>query len=241
MKLIKEHKGLIISFILAVITLVIIHNYISTVEQDEGDEDEYVEIVTLARDVAVGTRLSKEDLEYKEIPGDILHDGAVTSIDEAVGTLARQDLVEGEHLLRSKIHGEGDTSDLSYHLPSGKRAVTISVNEVSGTGGFIQAGDRVDVLTTADVEQSSGEDETESMTKIVLQNLEVLAVGEKTGEQSQERVQLEETLTLAVSPWEAEVLTIADERGRIRLALRPVDEDDEVEAPGVTIEDIFGQ
>ena len=228
MKFIKENKGLIISILLALITVVLVHNYISALEERAAEDKEKKfqqtkEVVVLEQDIEVGTILSTEVLTLKEKPKNLVHPEAVTNIDDARGKKVYHNMLAGEVLLTPNLHEEDDTSKLSFSIPDGKRAITISVNQVSGVAGFVQAGDSVDVVVTAsgsDIDPDGADKETPDKSKIILSNAYVLAVGENIPQEKQERVQGVETVTLSVTPSKSELLTIADEIGEIRLLLR---------------------
>ena len=95
------------------------------------------------------------------------------------------------------------------------RAASLEVNQVSGVSGFVLPGDRVDVLTTVD-SRTSTED---AITRTVLQNIEVLAAGQKTEQQDNKPITVQ-SVTLLVDPEGAETLALALHEGKIHLVLR---------------------
>src|SRR5690606_36281457 len=112
-------------------------------------------------------------------------------------------------------YGLAEQPGLTFSIPPDKRAVSVGVNEVIGVAGFVKPGDRVDVLATFD-RNFSGQD----MTTTILQDVQVLATAQET-ESDPEKAEVTTTVTLAVSLDEAERLTLAEERGTLRLVLRP--------------------
>ena len=86
-----------------------------------------------------------------------------------------------EPILRSKITAPGQRATLSTTLDPGKRAVTVRVDDVRGVAGFIQPGDRVDVvLIRTEAESKSGE----GYSDVILQFVKVLAIDQITGERT---------------------------------------------------------
>jgi pilus assembly protein CpaB len=95
-------------------------------------------------------------------------------------------------------------------LQKGERAITIPVNTVSGLSGMIKPNDRVDIVGTFSVG-------SKIITRILNQNVTVIAVGSRFGNNSEENYG---SVTLKVSPEEAEILTFAERHGDLRLLLR---------------------
>jgi pilus assembly protein CpaB len=95
------------------------------------------------------------------------------------------------------------------------RALTVSVNNSSGVGGFILPDTRVDVLVTV----SSPVQKGESTTKIILEDIKVLAV-DQTFERKEDDPVIVQTVTLLVTPEDAEKLVLASTEGKLQLSLR---------------------
>ena len=104
-------------------------------------------------------------------------------------------------------------------IPPGMRAVSVRVNEVIGVAGFVVPGTRVDVLLTGN---PSGAPDQQTTT--VLENVAVIATGQKLERNTAGEPQLTPVITLLVSPDDAQKLTLATTQGKIQLALRnPLD------------------
>jgi Flp pilus assembly protein CpaB len=115
------------------------------------------------------------------------------------------------------------------------RAASIEVNQVSGVSGFVLPGDRVDVLSTIDGRSADGN----AITKTVLQNVEVLAAGQKT-DQKENKPLAVQAVTLLVDPQGAEILAHAQHEGEIHLVLRNPDDRDSVEVAATSTASLFG-
>ena len=142
-----------------------------------------------------------------------------------------------EPILRSRL--DPDTKSLggiAAVVRSDKRAMAVKVDKVIGVSGFIHPGDRVDVLATMD-----RNDSREPVTKIVLQNILVLAVGPELDQQENSKKPLpSDVITLELAPEEAEKLALASSEGRIQLALRSYKSTDQVDTKGETIPSLIG-
>ena len=230
MKKLKKHRGLIISIVLAFLTVMVLHQYIQAVENQHGEDmapfdyDEEAEIVVTNQDLSPGTVLTTENLETKTVYKGDIHPEAVTDKEEVLGEVLTREMVTEEVLLHSKLLPEEEVNKLSHSIPEDKRAMSVSVDEVSGVAGFIQAGDRIDAIATIFDEEDRviGDRDTET----IIEEIKVLAAGEKVMYAEQELIQHVSTVTLAVTSSEAEILADSEQKGTIRLLLRPlVDED----------------
>ncbi|HHY46266.1 MAG TPA: Flp pilus assembly protein CpaB [Firmicutes bacterium] len=173
--------------------------------------------IVAAKQVIPAYTVITQDMVYlKVIPGDAVGPDAITRLEDAVGSIAKQEIARGQELLRSMVLNGREEGGLAFLIPPGKRAVTIQVNEIIGVGGFIKPGDRVDVLGAFRSEESSVD-----MSMTVLQNVEVLAVAQEMEEKERNKARVATSVTLAVTQKEAERLILAEELGNLRLALCP--------------------
>ncbi|MDA1240883.1 MAG: Flp pilus assembly protein CpaB [Chloroflexi bacterium] len=181
-------------------------------------------LVVFARDVSIGARITSADVRVEESPAaGILGDNAATDIDQVVGKFALLPVVVGEPVLLVKLADSQPGSSLAALIPPGRVAVSVAVNDVIRTGGFIAPGDRVDVYGVVT-------DDPSDVAQLVLADITVLAVSRtavgddlsdprSTGRDNPRS--LDATVTLAVTSEEARRLVQVDEVGKLRLALRP--------------------
>ena len=184
-------------------------------------------VVTVARPVPAYNKLTPEDVVIKEMPADMVPQGALREESLALNRFARLPLFPGEPVMEAKLFEAGQEYPSALPLPTGKRAVTVAVNEVVGVAGFISVGSYVDVIATMDVEEKS-------ISRIILQGIQVLAAAQNPQPEDEARAKVVSSVTLAVSPAEAEQLTMATEKGAIRLAMRSPLEAESVDTQGVT-------
>jgi pilus assembly protein CpaB len=125
-----------------------------------------------------------------------------------------------EPILRDKITAPGQLATLSTVLEPGKRAVTVRVDDIRGVAGFIQPGDRVDVVLI----RTEAETKTkEGYSDIILQSAKVLAIDQVTGERT-EKATIAKAVTLEVNEQDAQRILLAGNIGRLSLILRQPDE-----------------
>jgi pilus assembly protein CpaB len=174
-------------------------------------------VVVAEVDLAPGTALAGRMLRVAAWPRDIIPPKAVGSPKELEGRVAQTAIAKGEPILLTKLAPEGTAAGLGGLLAPDKLALTVRTDEVSGVAGFINPGDRIDVLMEI---PSPGEGQ-EHFSKIILQNLKVLSKGQVWDQtKDKDKPQVVNTVTLEVTPQQAEVLNLASFQGKIRLALR---------------------
>jgi len=153
------------------------------------------------------------------IPASVAPPGAYHSTSTIIGRGVILPIQKGEFILPSKLAAENAGSGLPSLIPPGMRAVSVRVNEVVAVAGFVVPGTRVDVLLTGNPQGAS-----ESQTTTVLENVLVIAAGQKLERNAAGDPQSTPVITLLVSPDDAQKVTLASSQGHIQLALRnPVD------------------
>ena len=183
------------------------------------------EILVAAKDLPEGTALEAAHLKVASVPQKFVQPYAARSPGDVVGMVTAVPVAEGEQVLTNKVRRADEaprTVTLSGIMPTGKRAVTIGVDAISGVGGFVRPGDAVDVLWTVKLPGPA----QEVITLTLFQDVPVFAVGKdikgratQTAEPSPQY-----TVTLALTPQETSFLLFAREQGRIQLSLRPQQE-----------------
>ncbi len=176
-------------------------------------------VVVAIRAIPAGATLEAAELKSVDWPRADLPQGALHDAGALVGRVTLSELVPGEPLFESLLASTKAGRGLAALLPPTMRAVAVRVDDVVGVAGFIHPGDRVDVLVTM-----KPEDETDvpPVSRVILQNVSVLAVGTKTDrdEKKLNRAVPVTVATLMVDSADAERLALATTRGKILLALR---------------------
>ncbi len=105
-----------------------------------------VNMVVAARDLDVVRALSADDLELRAVPPDALPQGALFSVDDAVGRVPVAPLWRGQALVARALASDAAVFHTGLRLPAGQRAVALPVTAAGAVGGTISPGARVDVL-----------------------------------------------------------------------------------------------
>ncbi len=188
-----------------------------------------VEVLVAAADIPLGNALQGSDLRWQEWPVSAVPGGVIRKTDgpdgekEIIGSLARVQILAFEPIRKERLIKTDGTGFLSAVLPSGKRAVAISTDSrgANTAGGFVLPNDRVDIIHTYRDEVASKARGSDVMnSRIILNNVKVLAIGQNVQERNGEKVVVGETATLELDPNQVETVALAQKMGQLSLALR---------------------
>lgn len=196
---------------------VLAYNYLKNHKGDKGPE--LIPLVVASKDLTFGTTLTEDDMMVVLYPKGSIPKGSYGVVDSLVGQSSKVFLKEKEPIMDSKLSSIG--GGLSLLVSENMRASSIEVDRVSGVSGFVLPGDKVDIIAT--VKSTGTRNEAAAVT--ILQNVEVLAAGEKM-ERKGDKIIAVQTVTLLVEPDGAQALALAVQEGKLHLALRnPNDKD----------------
>lgn len=210
-----------ISILCGLLTVALIFNYLNNAQQAMNTV-QYGEVVVAAVDVDAKKPLTRDMLQVKKVPVEYIHPQAVRKVDEAVAAITLSPLVQGQQIIGKQLAKANDSKNgLAYIVPTGRRAVTVPVDEVSGVAGLVKPGDRVDVAATVGIPDAASQKEI-PYSLLVLQDIQVLAVGRTLDDKGAGAES--KSITLAVTVEQSRPLILASQKGTIRLMLRsPVD------------------
>ena len=190
-----------------------------------------VGIVIAVVDIPIGATINTNQVAVSPWPKDNFPKDAIADAKSVVGRTVLRDFVRGEPVVESKLVPTNKPSGLlSLRVPHGMRAFSVKVNEVVGGGGFIAPDTRVDVVVTT---APSSHNQQEQVSKIVLENIQVLAAGQVVEQQKDNKPVTVNTVTLAVTPDDAEKLALASNDGKIQLVMRNYADTDNVVTGGI--------
>lgn len=189
-----------------------------------------VGVVVAAVDIPFGSTIRPDQVVLSAWPKDRYPENVLSDVKAAVGRVVRREFARGEPIVESKLLTTSrNVGMLSLRIPQGMRAFTVRVNEAVGVGGFLMPDARVDVLLTT----ISSDQRATQMSKIILEDIRVLAVGQTIDQEDNKPVPAK-TVTLAVTPEEAEKLALASNDGKIHLVLRNFADSEKVKTSGIS-------
>jgi len=187
-----------------------------------------VEVLIANEDIPIGTAVGAGKARMAAWPAQYLPEGALRKPEQAVGRVARVTIEKNQPIVESRLVAQG-SGLLPLLITEGMRGMSVKVDNVTGVSGFITPNSRVDVLVSG--KPSGGSKDQRS--KMILQNVRVLATGTII-EQVDEKPKEVPTVTLLVTPDEAEKLTLASRQQAVRLALRNYGDQEIVRTHGVS-------
>jgi len=190
-------------------------------------------IVVAAKPILLGERLNPSNLREIPWPEASRPTGSFGRVEDCMDRALITPVVENELILEDKLAPKEAGGGLSVAIPQGTRAISVRVDDVVAVAGFVVPGTMVDVLVTGN---TTGGD---SVTRTILQDLRVLAVGQKSEADREGKPQTYTVVTLLVNPEEAEKVTMASTEGKIHLALRNTIDTKEVNPPVVSRTSLF--
>ena len=253
-----KKKLLFAAFVVGSLAALLLFLYANQVEQEKQELiGVQKEVVKAARDIPAGTPLSKDLITVESVPERFLPPNYIDKkeADIYLGTPLAVKVKEGSMILASDFSVSEVSRDLSSKIPLGERALSMPVDAVTGVSGLMRPGDRVDILATFPISTKNelipttedGGGEVGYVTMTLLQDVTLLATGQQISEVSSGADEAEKkraqsnynTVTLSVSVDEAELITIAQTRGKFMLLLRNRDDVDVAEVTKRTLKEVL--
>ncbi|MGB6409786.1 MAG: Flp pilus assembly protein CpaB [Candidatus Deferrimicrobiaceae bacterium] len=189
-----------------------------------------VGVIVADVDIPFGSTILPGQVVLSAWPKDRYPKDVLSDVKAAVGRVVRREFARGEPIVESKLLTTSkNVGMLSLRIPLGMRAFTVRVNEAVGVGGFLMPDARVDVLLTT----TSSDQRATQMSKIILEDIRVLAVGQTIDQKDSKPISVG-TVTLAVTPEDAEKLALASNDGKIHLVLRNFADSEKVKTSGIS-------
>lgn len=199
----------------------------------EAQADETEPAPTLSRVLVAGAPLEvgrfvhADKLAWQPWPEDAVVEAHVTREEaekaDFAGAVVRTAMSPGDPFLPAKIVQPGDRGFLAAVLQPGMRAASVPVNAVSGAAGLIFPGDRVDLILVQSIEEEGASAARRMAGETVLRDVRVLAVDQRLSDPSPEidgDIPVARTVTLEVTPQQAERVALARDMGSLALSLR---------------------
>jgi pilus assembly protein CpaB len=197
-------------------------------------------MVVANQEIPLGAKITVEQLALTSIPNGSAPEGAFRKVEEVVGRVAITPIGVRESITNLKLAPERIGAGLSAVIPEGYRAMTVKVDDVVGVSGFVMPGSYVDVIAViVPVNQTTAAQGP--ISKIVLQNIKVLASGAKLDSPENQRVPSDvKAVTLQVTPEQAEKLVLAANEGKLQLVMRNYGDQGDTQTNGAKKASLLG-
>ena len=195
-------------------------------------------------DIATGTLVTQENVKLEQWPKDRVPAGAVIRQEDLDGRRARQKIYAGEPIIEPKLLARGQVPTDGL-VPKGLRVVPVPVGLEAIHSGLVLPGSRCDVQVFIRADPNLGVGET--LCKTILQDIRVFAVNDVTSTESQDpktpdtrSIPTGKTVSLLVTPAQAQIVTLASQLGTIRLILRSGDDSEQPKTAAMTAHELLG-
>ncbi len=202
---------------------------------------ETLPIYVALTNINLGDPVDDTVVALQEWPKDKVPAGAISRWEDLESRRPRAVIFQGEPIMEGKLLGKGETHDPIRAIPENMRLKTVSVDARKSAAGLLSPGDRVDVQLFVNRNPQQGIDYP--MTRIILQNVRVFAVDQsvqRSGDGAEART-IAKTVSLIVTPQQANKITTAENLGEISLIPRNPDDERIVDDAEQTTEDLFGR
>ena len=204
-----------IALILAIVAVLIAQRWVESLGSGSQPQVQYSPVIVASIDIPQWKTVSESDLTEKNWPKDEVTKDMFTQKSQVVGKVAINNVFIEEALNARRVVDPKGGSVFSLGFSENKRAFTVRVNDVSGVGGFLLRDNRVDVLASWKLSGINDEVRTDTIT----QDIRVLAVDQESTSDKLKPVVVR-SVTLEMTPQQAEVVFKAQQQGSIQLALR---------------------
>lgn len=198
-----------------------------------------VDVFLVQRPLTYGERLTREDVLVAPFPDYAVPASAISDVetlfpDDIDHRIVLRTMDAREPILLSKLTAPGKEAGITSHLSPGMRAFTIPVNQISGVAGFLRPGDHVDVFW------SGRRNGSEEVTQLIESQLRIIAVDQSADMDRSEKIRAASNVTVEASPEQAGALALAQNSGRLSLALVGVDDRERSAAVEMTQDRLLG-
>lgn len=193
----------------------------------------YVDVLVAASNLRLGSRISEESVRWQQWPAEALTPSLISrdlraeAISEISRDIVRSPMVAGEPINEGKLVKAGKSGVMAALLKPGMRAVTTRISVDTAAGGFIQPGDRVDIILSRSIQQenASGQGAAERVyvSETIFENVHVLAIDQTYASSTEDGAAvIGSTATFEMSPEDTELLQESVSKGDLSLTLRGI-------------------
>jgi len=193
-----------------------------------------VKVVSAAHDVAPGDALNGDALSVGDVTADSAPPNSFSDPGDLGGRVALSTITKGQTIVESLLAPKGTASGLQAVIPAGMRAVTIDINEVSGVAGFVTPGSHIDLIESIHDDQAN-----QFVSRCLVQNVLVSAVGVRSTAVTPDGQQAH-SVTMIVTPKQAQLIDLAAMNGHARLVLRSANDSRSEDLTPLSMDDLLG-
>ncbi len=230
----KKLLPLVVALGFGLVAVFVATRYINQKQQPVASASNapHPQVVVCKRNIDAGEMLSESDLDMGDVSSSALPDSVFKNPSDLVGRVTVVPLIQGQAVLSTLLAPRGTSAGLQATVPAGMRALTLEINEFSGVAGYLTPGAHVDMLQTMRNDKTG-----DTISRTIAQNVKITVIGSRHADGSAE---VGRSVTVLVTPQQAEVLELASMTGRPRLTLRGANDISSANTRGVSLADLRG-
>ncbi|MCX7084434.1 MAG: Flp pilus assembly protein CpaB [Methylococcales bacterium] len=219
---------LVLALLLAACAAWVANNWLESQSASHVDKQEsnLTPVVVASVLIPFGSKIQENQVKIVSWPKESIPVDSSTNLDGVIGKVVQREFVVGEIILKSQVKDSLGGSNLSALITTDMRAVSVRVDDVMGVAGFVLPGNKVDIIAVQD----------DGVTETLLKNIKVLAIDQQSTANT-EKPAVVRTLTVEVTPKQAELLVKALKKSSLQFTLRnPLDNDGTAEPITVPVD-----
>jgi pilus assembly protein CpaB len=204
-----------------ILSVKMLQDHKAKIEAQLRGEHKMIKVVVAKRDLVRGSPIVTDNFSLRDMPAEYVHASALrpNQFSQYAGQRLAVALKRGEPLLDA--HLESVNAVFSATLPKGMVALTTEVDEVNSISGMLRPSDHIDLIATAHGTKGGSAD----VTFPLMSNVEVMATGQVTRKRDGEaQPKMYTTITMALTPEDADRVVVAKTSGRLTAILRNPDD-----------------
>jgi pilus assembly protein CpaB len=229
---------LIVGLAVGVFAIKLTFDFVSKARASAGSSGEMVGVIRTRIEIPMAAEITGSMLEVAQVPAVLAPSQAFASPEELAGRVSMVIIPKGVPVVPSMLAPVGTKPGMESRIPEGYRAVAVKIDESSAVAYLVKPGSRVDVVAVMNVRRDR---KTETISKTILQNVEVAAVGQELGDSADTGALPSKSVTLLVKPEDVPRLHLAAQKGKILLAMRNQTDMSARRAAGTTEKKLLGE
>jgi pilus assembly protein CpaB len=214
------NKQLMLSVTLGIGSAILLYSHINGLERQIETRHSTIRILVARHDIPADSLISARMVMVKNIPRELVVDGAVNNLVQLRNKVNSSPILSGEQLSSKRLVNKNSLESTYIDIPSGMRAITVTPDDLTAPSGLLKSGDRVDLILTYDTTSSDINKPS------FIENLKVARISTKAKDNDAMMAEdIQRMITLIVVQKQAETIAYADEYGKVKVALRPLHEE----------------
>ncbi|MBC8061263.1 MAG: Flp pilus assembly protein CpaB [Clostridiaceae bacterium] len=235
---------LLLSFFLALIATLTLFLYLQSLNTS-NETPRKITILVAKETIAARSIIESKMVQEIQVPDDSIFNDYLKDSSKIIGEYTKDVIMKNEGF-RSENLISKNNGEISIMIDNNNRAISINATGASAVSNLLKPGDRVDVVASLPEKKEATETVRPESSKIILQNLQVLAVDKSINREDtvkaktdiQEEVPATFLVTLSVPLLDIEKLVLAETIGSLKLVLRPLDKENNVDTKGAVWQDL---